>query len=709
MALFIRTTDQTTGDTISTGDDYILREGVLVSDQDSDALLIDTTGGNAVQIGGSLFASVAAEGLKVNADNVNVNILTTGSVAGGGFGIEIIGTDASILNAGAVLGANFAGVMVQDTAIDSIFANSGSVNGDYGFVLRADGTAVSNSGTIIGQIDAFSSTDVSQAADLSLDNSGLMRADERVVDLDLGGHRIVNSGQMAGGINGIRIGQNDNDIYNSGTINSALDAISIGANGNKIVNDGALISSDGNGVRVSGSDTTVGDLITNNGQIHAGNNAIQSEAGKTRVLNTGEIVAQNDGLAVGGTGAWVVNSGTITAGEEAINGDGGMKIINSGTMTGGLSAIVLGSRAAGSRILNTATGNIASATWGIYVFDNTDVVITNHGTIAGASTNAAVEFLSNAGSTAKVVNTGTLTSGIRGADGRETVNNTGLIEGSVQLNAGDDVVINGGTVTRDVDLGGDNDLFRATGDGVVIQGVIGGTGDDTLIGANGDDLFRGFANDDLLAGHGGDDTLDGGVGADTIFGGAGDDSVIGGTQDDTLNGGAGNDTILGDNGNDLLIGQDGADRLEGGDDNDTMDGGNGDDVLEGGAGNDILRGRAGEDELAGGLGRDFLTGGVGADFFVFRALTETVVGANRDQILDFEQGVDLISVAGLSPGVFEFRGTGAFAPSGNPELRLFETPTGSTIVQLDADGDGNADAEIRVANVTGLTADDFVL
>ncbi|MBV6638588.1 MAG: hypothetical protein KI788_22105, partial [Mameliella sp.] len=59
--------------------------------------------------------------------------------------------------------------------------------------------------------------------------------------------------------------------------------------------------------------------------------------------------------------------------------------------------------------------------------------------------------------------------------------------------------------------------------------------------------------------------------------------------------------------------------------------------------------------------------------------------------------------------VFEFRGTAGFAPSGNPELRLFETATGSTIVQLDVDGDGNADAEIRVANVTGLTADDFAL
>lgn len=48
MALFIRTTDQTTGDTISTGDDYILREGVLVSDQNTDALLIDTIGNSAV-------------------------------------------------------------------------------------------------------------------------------------------------------------------------------------------------------------------------------------------------------------------------------------------------------------------------------------------------------------------------------------------------------------------------------------------------------------------------------------------------------------------------------------------------------------------------------------------------------------------------------------------------------------------------------------
>jgi serralysin len=173
---------------------------------------------------------------------------------------------------------------------------------------------------------------------------------------------------------------------------------------------------------------------------------------------------------------------------------------------------------------------------------------------------------------------------------------------------------------------------------------------------------------------------------------------------------AGDDELYGDGGEDQLVGQDGSDFLEGGTEDDILDGGAGDDTLEGGDDNDILRGRNGEDELAGGLGRDSLTGGQGADSFVFRALTETVTGANRDQILDFEQGVDLIVVAGLSPGVFEFKGIAAFDTGvANPELRLFETSTGSTIVQIDANGDGVADAEIRVAGVTGLTADDFVL
>ncbi len=160
MALFIRTTDQTTGDTISTGDDYILREGVLVSDQNTDALLIDTTGNSAVQIAGALFASGTAEGLKVNASDVVVDILPTGSVAAGGFGVELLADTVTVNNAGSILGTGFAGVMAQDTATNNVFVNSGSVTGDWGMILRADGTVVSNSGTITGQFDAFSSTDL---------------------------------------------------------------------------------------------------------------------------------------------------------------------------------------------------------------------------------------------------------------------------------------------------------------------------------------------------------------------------------------------------------------------------------------------------------------------------------------------------------------------------------------------------------------------
>ena len=176
-----------------------------------------------------------------------------------------------------------------------------------------------------------------------------------------------------------------------------------------------------------------------------------------------------------------------------------------------------------------------------------------------------------------------------------------------------------------------------------------------------------------------------------------------------MTGNGGDDLVIGGPGNDLLVGQDGSDTLQGDDQNDTLDGGAGNDILEGGDGTDVLRGRNGEDELAGGLGLDFLTGGQDADVFVFRTTAQAGIGATRDQVLDFEQGLDVINVVAMAPGNFEFRGTAAFAPSGNPELRLIETAAGSTIVQFDTDGDGAADAEIRVANVTGLTETDFAL
>ena len=158
--------------------------------------------------------------------------------------------------------------------------------------------------------------------------------------------------------------------------------------------------------------------------------------------------------------------------------------------------------------------------------------------------------------------------------------------------------------------------------------------------------------------------------------------------------------IAGDLGDDVLIGRQGADSMSGGAGNDVLRGDGGDDVLDGGAGQDLL---------IGGLGTDFLTGGADADVFMFVSAAEAGLGAARDQILDFEQGVDVINLAGVVPGAFTFRGTDGFTGTGAPELQLIETAGGGTVVQFDTDGDGSADGGIRVVGVSGLTADDFIL
>ena len=371
----------------------------------------------------------------------------------------------------------------------------------------------------------------------------------------------------------------------------------------------------------------------------------------------------------------------------------------------------------------TNAGTIMSGLGDAVSLDNSDGTawfrVSNTGTIQGYSDGVRID---SGSFSSRIVNSGAIIGssghGIEAnyaadSTGTSLLHNTGTIIGvassyTAGLGTGENNIFNAGVMSGDITLGAGNDRYEG-GSGKVTGLVDGGDDNDTLAGGAFHDDFDGGSGDDTLVGRGGDDALAGGTGNDFILGGAGNDGIDGGANDDTLNGNAGDDTILGDLGNDILVGQDGSDVLEGGDDNDTLDGGAGDDILEGDTGNDVLRGRAGEDDLAGGLGRDFLTGGQDADSFVFRSIAEAGIGANRDQILDFEQGVDTIVIAGLSPGVFEFRGTAGFAPSGNPEIRLNETATGSTIVQIDNNGDGVIDAEIRVGGVTGLTADDFVL
>jgi arylsulfatase A-like enzyme len=168
---------------------------------------------------------------------------------------------------------------------------------------------------------------------------------------------------------------------------------------------------------------------------------------------------------------------------------------------------------------------------------------------------------------------------------------------------------------------------------------------------------------------------------------------------DTLSGGDGNDTIQAGAGDDIVLGGNGADQLAAG---------AGADTVSGGDGNDTIRGGHGDDTVHGGLGRDQLEGGPGRDAFVFRQPLESTVGPRRDTIVDFEPGNDRFVLEGMLSGGFQWRGEGPLLAGASSQSR-YVASTG--VIQVDVDGGGSVDIEIRLANSPGsasFSASDFV-
>jgi serralysin len=221
--------------------------------------------------------------------------------------------------------------------------------------------------------------------------------------------------------------------------------------------------------------------------------------------------------------------------------------------------------------------------------------------------------------------------------------------------------------------------------GVIIENAVGGSGRDTitgnkvanvLLGRGGADKINGSNGADKIQGNGGSDTLSGGRGSDTIKGGAGNDKITGGRNADVLNGGTGRDTMRGGGGRDELIGGTKADVLN------------------------------------GGSGRDVLTGGGGSDTFVFTSLSHSR-GNKVDTITDFNRGFDEIDLSGLDANrnlsgnqSFEFIGKSGFDAAG--QIRIVRDG-GDIIVRADVNGDGRADFEILLEDISGLSANNFSL
>lgn len=271
--------------------------------------------------------------------------------------------------------------------------------------------------------------------------------------------------------------------------------------------------------------------------------------------------------------------------------------------------------------------------------------------------------------------------------------------------------------------------------------IYGEGGRDVLKGAAGDDVLSGDAGNDVLAGGAGDDVLMGGEGADRLIGGAGWDLVdyfyeggergvifnlsgvdktVGGQKVDkgtvlALDGGAVDviqsvEAVIGTNDADAMFGSAAAETFWGDDGADTLIGGGGTDVLSGDYGDDRLFGGGGIDRLFGGAGADTLVGGGGADLFMFEQGDNAAAENVRDVIVDFRSGTDRINLKRIDADA---------ATDGNQALLWImddgfsghggEVRFEGGFLQIDLDGDKNADMEIVLNGVTALTAADLIL
>ena len=252
----------------------------------------------------------------------------------------------------------------------------------------------------------------------------------------------------------------------------------------------------------------------------------------------------------------------------------------------------------------------------------------------------------------------------------------------------------------------------------------------SLTGNEFSNYITGNAGANILNGGDGDDVLNGGAGDDQMIGGAGNDTFIVSGQGDQVYEavGGGTDVILSDVSYGLDAGQAietlqayhadsvAAISLSGNEYANFIGGNAGDNSLYGGAGNDTLNGREGNDILVGGEGVDQLKGGTGADQFVFRDGDLSNDQWFYETITDFSiaegDKIDLtaIDADGAVAGNQAFTLASGAAP-GTAGTMWLTTVSGGTMINLDMDGDGKADALLHLANVSAssLSAGSFML
>jgi Ca2+-binding RTX toxin-like protein len=343
----------------------------------------------------------------------------------------------------------------------------------------------------------------------------------------------------------------------------------------------------------------VGDVVTEG--FNSGYDSVYSTVTYTLGNNVENLILQNEGGAINGTGNNLNNRIEGNSGNNTLNGAAG---------------------------IDTLIGGAGNDT---YIVDNTSETITENG---GEGTDT-IQF-SATFSLASLANVENLT-----LTGSTAINGTG--------NAGNNVITgNSGNNTLDGGAGIDTLIGGTGNDTYIVDNVSetitenGGEGTDTIqssvtftlasltnvenLTLTGSNAINGTGNagNNVITGNSGNNTLDGGAGIDTLIGGTGNDTYIVNTTTDVIteNAGEGTDTIQSSvaftlaslanvenltlTGTTAINGADNAGNniLTGNASNNTLNSSGGNDTLNGGDGNDFLLGGAGNNALNGGVGLD---------------------------------------------------------------------------------------------------------
>lgn len=638
-----------------------------------------------------------------------------------------VGDDIDVLtnNANATIGGS-----VSAGAGNDKFSNAGVVQGNVSMGDNDD--TLTNTGSILGGVslgagvDSFSNSKHVQGIVSGSGITSIVNTATATID----GTIYLSAGKLdnAGKINGDIDSEYSIAIINKGVIDGLVSfGLDLSSDPNSVTNSGTIgsIESESAFAVVSNSKTieghvwlTAGSKFTNTGYVGGDFKFMAPEFYEDRV-------------------GVLINSGTIV-GEVLLLGKVNDEVQNSGVI-GSVSSFQYDSTITNSKTIGTLTLRGGADT------------LTNSGTVGDVDFGIGANKLVNSGVTGKI---------ITGADA-DTITNSGNLH-SITDTGGDNVITNTG-IMGVVSLGAGQDTFTnfvTTKNGLVGGNINLGAGDDKFFGgslgervvdAAGSDSYQlGGGNDLYLAktsGSDGNDIVDGGIGIDSYDASEATNTVVinldnithdrspynptqgeaaanqaygidisgsaskSGTKDTILNfenayGGSGDDAIYGNSSNNALYGNDGVDNLFGQ------------------AGNDELFGGSGNDVLHGGAGKDRLSGGLGVDQFCFTSETETgTTAATRDEIIDFQDGSDLIHLIYVDPNKtnaitdplaeqFVYIGSNVQFTGVAGQLRSYWTPTGH-LIEGDTNGDGKADFSIAITSdpfhsVT-LTAADFVL